>query len=363
MTPASTPHTPRPDPSGRPGPETAAAIDPERPKKTSDPRSSDHAPSEPAPAGHATRLAPSPTGALHLGNARTFLVNWALARQRGWAILYRLEDLDDARNKPGAAERLADSLRWLGLDWDRETPPQSADPEPYLAAMRALADAGRVFPCDLTRKQIEEAAAAPHAGEGETRYPPELRPAHLPRAFTDEGTNWRFLAPDRNVPFTDELEGPQSFNPHREVGDFVVWTRRACPSYQLAVALDDHRHGVTHIVRGRDLLPSTARQRLIREALGLAPEPDHYHLPLVVGPDGRRLAKRHGDTRLERYRDDRAVPPERVVGLLATWSGVAAERTPMTAAEFAERFDPASMPRADAVYTEEDDHWLRTGSS
>jgi len=358
VTPASTPHTPRPDPGPRPGPLAAAATGPQRPKKSLDPRAQ-----APDSAGHVTRLAPSPTGALHLGNARTFLVNWALARQRGWSILYRLEDLDDARNKPGAAERLAGALRWLGLDWDRETPPQSADQAPYLDAMRALAAEGRVYPCDLSRKEIEAASTAPHAGEGEPRYPPGLRPAERPDAFTDEGTNWRFVTPDRDVAFTDESEGPQTFNPQREVGDFVVWTRRACPSYQLAVALDDHRHGVTHIVRGRDLLPSTARQRLLREALALAPEPEHLHLPLVVGPDGRRLAKRHGDTRLDRYRDDAAVPPERVVGLLARWSGASADRTPMTAAEFAERFDLASMPREDAVFTEEDDHWLRTGSS
>jgi len=353
VTPASTPHTT----PARPAPPQEPAAGPVTPAHAQKKIPQDQ------PARPATRLAPSPTGALHLGNARTFLINWAVARQRDWTILYRLEDLDDARNKPGAADNLAAALRWLGIDWDRETPPQSADPEPYTSAMQTLARAGCVYPCDLSRKEIEEATAAPHQGEGESRYPPELRPADRPRDFTDEGTNWRFVTPDRDVSFTDELEGPQSFNPASEVGDFIVWTRRACPSYQLAVAVDDHRQGVTHILRGRDLLPSTARQSLLREALGLSPEPAHLHVPLVVGPDGRRLAKRHGDTRLDRYRLELKIPPERAVGLLARWSGVTTERAPMTAAEFAERFDPASMPREDAVFTEEDDHWLRTGSS
>jgi glutamyl-tRNA synthetase len=311
-----------------------------------------------------TRLAPSPTGALHLGNARTFLVTWALARRAGWHVVLRIEDLDGPRVKPEAVQGCIDTLAWLGLDWDEGPLTQSETPEPHALAMRRLAAQGLVYPCELTRAEIEAAASAPHAPEPdgagrESRFPPELRPSDIgPRAFDDPHTNWRFVVPDETVVFEDRFAGPQSIRPASSVGDFVVWTKRGQPAYQLAVVVDDERQGVTEVVRGDDLLDSAARQILLARALGLPRQPTQTHLPLVLGPDGRRLAKRHGDTRLDTYRAS-GVPPQRVVGLVAYWSGVAPTRRPMDALAFCERFDLASMPREPVTCTEEDDRWLR----
>lgn len=322
-------------------------------------------PSTPAP-GHVsqsptTRLAPSPTGALHLGNARTFLVNWALARRNNWKIIMRIEDLDGPRIKEHAADEVLNTLSWLGLDWDSGPTWQSHDLAPYRRAMRALARDGRVFACELTRGQIEAAASAPQeGGPAESRFPRELRPEIFPREFEDAPdapTNWRFVVPDEPVAFTDAIHGPLSLSPADTVGDFVVWTKRSAPSYQLAVVVDDARQGVTHVVRGDDLLDSTPRQILLYRALGLREPAVWMHLPLVVGEDGRRLAKRHGDTRLHAYRD-RGVAPERIIGLLAYWSGVSGERRAMTLAEFCDEFDLARMPRRRSVFTREDEAWL-----
>ena len=312
-----------------------------------------------------TRLAPSPTGALHLGNARTFLVNWAIARQRGSRIVLRIEDLDGPRVKAGAVESCIQTLRWLGIDWDEGPWTQSDDLRPHAGAMERLAAAGLTYPCELTRAQIEEAASAPHEAGGvgtESRFSPELRPAGVgPRGFDDPSTNWRLVVPEGSVGFTDGFVGTVRQAPAETVGDFVIWTKRGQPAYQLAVVVDDHRQGVTQVVRGDDLLDSAARQLLLYRALGYHPEPAYTHLPLVVGPDGRRLAKRHGDTRVAAYRGTGS-PAERVVGLLGYWCGISPTRAAMSADEFCAGLDLASMPRDRVVFSEEDDRWLRDGS-
>lgn len=306
-----------------------------------------------------TRLAPSPTGSLHLGNARTFLANWALARRGGWKILLRVEDLDGPRVKPEAVAGLEDTLRWLGLDWDEGPLVQSQDLAPYRAAMKLLAESGAAFPCALTRGEIERAASAPQEGAHDVRYPASLRPASWERRFAEGETNWRFLAPDIPVAFTDDFYGEQACSVADIVGDFVVWTKRSLPAYQLAVVVDDARQGVTRVVRGDDLLDSAARQLLIYRALGLGPEPRYCHLPLVKGPDGKRLAKRHGESRLDEYRKA-GVPAQAVVGLIAFWCGLRPERAPMTARVFADAFQLGQVPRAPVVFTAEDDAWLRS---
>ena len=311
----------------------------------------------PAMSSRVTRLAPSPTGALHLGNVRTFLINWAMARQDGWAIRMRVEDLDGPRVKSGAAAEMLGTLRWLGIDWDGDTITQSDDLAPYRTAMDALARAGLVYPCDLTRGEIEAAASAPHAGDHETRFPPELRPERFPDRFDDESTGWRFVTRPGTVTIDDRIAGRVRIDPSATVGDFVVWTKRGQPSYQLAVVVDDARQGVTDVVRGADLLDSAARQCRLIEALGLSPVPAYAHLPLVVGPDGRRLAKRHGDTRVSRY-GELGVPPERVIGVIAHWSGAAAERTVMSREAFLDRFRLDTLPRHPVVFTPEDERWL-----
>jgi len=306
-------------------------------------------------------LAPSPTGALHLGNARTFLVNWAVARREGWRIVLRIEDLDGPRVKPGAIDATIETLKWLGMDWDNGPIVQSRDLEPYRAAMRTLAAAGLVYPCELTRAQIEAAASAPQEGTGETPFPASLRPRVTTRDFDDEATNWRFVVPDEVVRFDDEFAGPQERRPASSVGDFVVWTRRGQPSYQLAVVVDDAGQGVTRVVRGDDLIDSAARQTLLYRALGLAGSlPRYAHLPLVVGEDGKRLAKRHGDTRLDTYRAA-GIGAERVIGLVAFWCGVRLDSRPraMTAPEFRDLLDLDTMARGPVVFTQEDDRWLR----
>lgn len=307
-----------------------------------------------------TRLAPSPTGALHLGNARTFLANWALARKNGWRVLLRIEDLDGPRVKPGAAEGLQAALEWLGVDWDEGPLVQSADLAPYRAAMERLAERGLAFPCALTRTQIARASSAPQEGAHELRCDASLRPRAWSRSFGEGELSWRLAVPPGPVAFQDAFYGAQAADVSRIVGDFVVWTKRRTPSYQLAVVVDDHRQGVTRVVRGADLLDSAARQLLLYRALGQAPEPGHCHLPLVVGPDAKRLAKRHGDSRLERYRG-LGVPVEAVIGLLARWCGVregSSERFRLSAAEFRAAFELARVPKEPVVFTLEDDAWL-----
>ncbi|MCA3005277.1 MAG: glutamate--tRNA ligase family protein [Planctomycetaceae bacterium] len=311
-----------------------------------------------APSPGVTRLAPSPTGALHLGNARTFLVTWALARRNGWRIVYRIEDLDGPRVKPEAAQAITDTFRWLGIDWDIGPTIQSDDFGPHRRAMAALAQTARAYPCDLTRSQIEAAASAPQEGSGEVRFPASLRPPVSARPFSDEHTNWRFVTPVGAVHFHDRFAGPHAIDPAAGIGDFVIWTKRGTPSYQLAVVVDDARAGVTEVIRGDDLLDSAARQLLLITALGLSPTPTYTHLPLVVGPDGRRLAKRHGDSRISAYRES-GVPPEAVIGLCAHWCGLTGERIePMTAAHFARSLNLATIPRSPVVFTPEQHQWL-----
>ncbi len=295
---------------------------------------------------------------MHLGNARSFLVNWALARQRGWKIVLRIEDLDTPRVKPGAIDQAIEDLRWLGLDWDDEAPIQSSDLAPYREAMARLAGSGAAYRCELTRGEIEAAASAPNEGEHEQRFPPELRPEKVgPGAFDRGDSNWRLVVDPGEVCFDDAFAGPQRHDLAGTVGDFVVWTKRGQPSYQLAVVVDDARQGVTEVVRGNDLLNSAARQIVLRERLGLGPPPRFWHLPLVRGEDGRRLAKRHGDTRVAHYRG-LGVSVERVLGLLAWWSGVGREPGPISAREFISAFDIRTMPRDDIVFTQGHDQWL-----
>lgn len=316
------------------------------------------------PSPRVTRLAPSPTGALHLGNARTFLCTWALARQRDWRIVLRVEDLDTPRVKPGVIDLTIDLLAWLGMDWDQGPIIQSHEPAPHIAAMQALATQGLVYPCDLSRAQIEQAASAPQEGAHDTPFPASLRPTTIPRRFDDAASSWRLIVRSAHTRFTDAFAGPHSFDVSAIVGDFVVWTRRdpakpGQPAYQLAVVVDDARQGITDVVRGDDLLDSAARQLLLYRALSLQPEPTYWHLPLILGPDGKRLAKRHGDTRLDTYRAQ-GVSPQRVIGLLAHYSGFLPSPRPMPLSEFLERFQITMIPRTPARFTQEHHQWLLT---
>jgi glutamyl-tRNA synthetase len=274
-----------------------------------------------------TRLAPSPTGALHLGNARTFLINWLIARQRGWRILLRIEDLDGPRIKRGADAAAIEDLRWLGLDWDDGVIHQSQRRDAYAAAIHRLLERGLAYPCICTRREAALAASAPHAEDGAEVYPGTCRDRFVSvdeaRAACGREPAIRFRVPAAPITFEDAFRGLVRFDdPPSQLGDFVIAKADGSAAYQLAVVVDDAATGVTQVVRGDDLVDSTPRQMLLYHALQLDMQiPTYTHLPLVVGSDGRRLAKRHGDTRLSYYRAN-GVPPQRVLGLLARWCGL-----------------------------------------
>lgn len=282
-----------------------------------------------------TRLAPSPTGALHLGNARTFALTWALARNEGWEILLRVEDLDVDRVKPGAADDAVRAIAWLGLEHDGAIEMQSASLEPYLAAMRALAARRQVFRCDRSRKDVRLAASAPHVEDGEVRYDPSLRPGTDAWGFTDAHANHRFRCDPAIERVHDELCGAIAFDPGLEVGDFLVWTKLGVPAYQLAVVVDDARHGITDVVRGDDLLASAARQQFLHRGLRTA-APRWWHVPLVHAEDGSRLAKRHGSANPTSLAALQAagVGRERALGLLARLSGFVDRREELSPDDF-----------------------------
>jgi len=308
-----------------------------------------------------TRLAPSPTGALHLGNARTFLVNWLLARKLGWRIILRIEDLDGPRVKKGADQQVIDDLKWLGIDWDEGPIYQSTRQQMYSDAMHRLIDSGHAYACVCSRSEVNQAASAPHPEDGSTVYPRTCRgkfkSLEEARRISGRPAALRFAVPNRIVEFTDGFRGPQRFDVARDLGDFVIAKADGTPAYQLAVVVDDAQMQVSEVVRGDDLIDSTPRQILLYEALGLRESiPNYYHLPLVIGPDGRRLAKRHGDTRLSYYRG-LGVSPRRVLTLLARWCGIAGEVN--TINELMDRFDPARLPAVAIVFATKDDQFLR----
>lgn len=268
------------------------------------------------------RLAPSPTGAQHVGNARTFLVAWLDARCRDSELLLRIEDLDTPRTKPWASEQIFEDLLWLGLAWDARVPDSSRRTDRYEEILAQLRRHERVYPCTCTRSEIEQASSAPHESvlDGMV-YPGTCRDRTVAdaRDLESQGIRyaWRFRMPAGMQTWRDELHGPQSLDPSQQLGDFIVARSYGPAAYQLAVVVDDHDQGVTRVVRGDDLIYSTYRQLALYAALDWQP-PEYLHVPLVVGSDGKRLAKRHGDTRLSSLREQN-VAPERLVGYLA-WS-------------------------------------------
>lgn len=298
------------------------------------------------------RLAPSPTGLLHLGHARSFLLAWWSARARGGGVRLRLEDLDAARVRAEYVESCLSDLEWLGLDWDGPVRRQSEDTVALEQACEALVAAGRAYPCVCTRAEIA-AVAAPHAGELETRYPGTCsgRWASASAARADSGREpaLRLGVEPGPVEFVDALHGPQVFDVEGSVGDFPIRRRDGVFAYQLAVVVDDHEAGVTEVLRGDDLLPSTARQLLVQRALGLS-SPAWVHVPLVLDAGGDRLAKRRDSFALARLREAGA-DPRAVVAWAARSAG---QEVPALARadEVRAHFDLARLPEAPAVITD-----------
>lgn len=292
------------------------------------------------------RLAPSPTGFLHLGHARTFWIAHQRALDCGGTLVLRVEDLDRARCKTEFTRALFEDLRWFGIHW-QEGPDcggafgpyvQSERLELYRAAFEKLQNLGAVYPCTCSRKDIQQALQAPHAEDDEPIYPGTCRERYVSR-FTDYALadvsianrqspigspqspianrpsptaerkmNWRFRVPDGEVvSFVDGGFGPQRFTAGKDLGDFVVWRQDGFPSYQLAVVVDDAAMQITEVVRGADLLRSTARQLLLYRALGW-PAPALYHCPLMTDEAGQRLAKRHDALSLQALRGQGLTP-------------------------------------------------------
>ncbi len=300
------------------------------------------------------RLAPSPTGAQHVGNARTYLIAWLAARARPGTLALRIEDIDSPRVKAGAAVEAQTDLRWLGLDWDGEAVVQTLRLHLYEAALERLKQTECVYPCTCTRSDIAAAASAPHAEHEGPTYPGTCahRSAVDAAALVANGQPfaWRFRVTESPA-FVDGFLGETRIDLRQLGGDFVVWKSAGTPAYQLAVVVDDAAMQITEVVRGDDLLPSTPRQLLLYEALGWPP-PRFTHVPLVVGEDGRRLAKRHGDTRLATLRDV-GVKPEALVGLLAWSCGWLDQPTSISPRELLGLFRLDTIPRRPFVLTTE----------
>lgn len=295
---------------------------------------------------HRGRFAPSPTGRLHLGNAWAAVLGWLWARSQGGEFLLRVEDLDTARARPELTNTLLADLGWLGLTFDGAPVFQSRRPELYWAAFDRLRASGRVYPCFCTRGEIVRAVSAPHgpADEG-PRYPGTCLVLSAEQSAERARTRppaWRFHPREGLIEVNDLLHGTFVQDVAEEVGDFVVLRNDGVPSYQLAVVVDDAEMGVTHVLRGDDLLGSTPRQMQLCETLGL-PVPGYAHVPLLLGPDGKRLAKRAGTPSLADLRE-RGVAPERLVGLLAGWAGLGDGR-PLALRALVSRFVLDRLPR------------------
>jgi glutamyl-tRNA synthetase len=290
---------------------------------------------------------------MHLGNARTALLAWLHCRAAQGTFLLRIEDLDAARCRPELADELMRDLEYLGLTWDEAPVRQSQRGEAYRAALDALERDGQLYPCFCTRAEIARAASAPHgATDDGPRYPGTCRSlSEAEGTARTRAPALRFRAPPGEATFTDGVHGGFSQDVQAQVGDFVVRRNDGVASYQLAVVVDDADSAVTDVLRADDLLGSTPRQLLLYQALG-RPAPRFAHVPLLMGDDGKRLAKRDGVFAIAELRR-LGVPAERVVGLLALWSGLSSGE-PAAARELASRFELARVSTAPVVARQAD---------
>lgn len=299
------------------------------------------------------RFAPSPSGRMHLGNAFSCLLAWLSARSAGGRIILRQEDLDPARCRREYADQLEDDLRWLGLDWDaggNQGGPgyyQSNRRDLYAHYLQTLEEQGLLYPCFCSRGELH-APSAPHASDGTLLYAGTCRwltaEERMARARLRR-PSLRIRVPDREVAFTDGLQGRYAENLARDCGDFILRRSDGVHAYQLAVVVDDALMGVNQVVRGRDLLSSTPRQLWLQERLGFS-HPAYYHVPLLLSADGRRLSKRDGDLDLGAIRAS-GQRPEAVIGRLACWAGLLDQAEAVSARELVPLFGWEKVKKED----------------
>ena len=272
---------------------------------------------------------------MHLGNVFAALLAWLSVRSRDGEMVLRMEDLDTQRTSADFAAVLREDLAWLGLDYDRETPPQSLRTEAYDEAFRTLEEKGLIYPCYCTRSQLHS-VNAPHLSDGTYVYPGTCR--HLTpeqREAFGRKPAWRVKVPQRVWQVEDRVQGRYSLDLSTDCGDMVVRRADGVYVYQLAVTVDDGEAGVTEVVRGMDLLSSAPRQMYLQELLGL-PHPEYAHVPMLLAPDGRRLSKRDRDLDLGELR--RRVTAEQLLGILAHSAGILDRPGPISARELAKEF-------------------------
>lgn len=295
------------------------------------------------------RFAPTPSGRMHLGNVFSALLAWLSVRSQNGEMVLRMEDLDTQRTSAEFAQTLRDDLRWLGLTYDRETPPQSRRSDTYDLYFERLQERGLLYPCYCTRSQLHS-VNAPHLSDGTYVYPGTCRNmTREEREKMNRAPAWRVMVPDRLWRFHDRVQGEYELNLATECGDMVVRRADGVYVYQLAVTVDDGEAGVTEVVRGMDLLSSAPRQMYLQELFGF-PHPGYAHVPMLLAPDGRRLSKREKDLDLGQLQ--LRLRPEQVLGSLAYAAGIIDVREPVSAAELVGEFSWEKIT-GEAIYLNE----------
>lgn len=295
------------------------------------------------------RFAPTPSGRMHLGNVFSALLAWLSVRSQNGEMVLRMEDLDTQRTSAEFAQTLRDDLRWLGLTYDRETPPQSQRSDTYDLYFERLREMELLYPCYCTRSQLHS-VNAPHLSDGTYVYPGTCRNmTREEREKMNRAPAWRVMVPDRVWSFTDRVQGYYELNLATECGDMVVRRADGVYVYQLAVTVDDGEAGVTEVVRGMDLLSSAPRQMYLQELFGF-PHPGYAHVPMLLAPDGRRLSKREKDLDLGQLQ--LRLRPEQVLGSLAYAAGIIDVREPVSAAELVGEFSWEKIT-GEAIYLNE----------
>ena len=292
------------------------------------------------------RFAPTPSGRMHLGNVFAALIAWVSVRSKNGEMVLRMEDLDTQRTSGEFAAVLRDDLAWLGLDYDRETPPQSQRSEVYDRYFEKLREMGLLYPCFCTRSQLHS-VNAPHLSDGTYVYAGTCRNlTQAQRAAFDRKPAWRVMVPDKLWQLEDLVQGSYQLNLATDCGDMVVRRADGVYVYQLAVTVDDGEAGVTEVVRGMDLLSSAPRQMYLQELFGF-PHPVYGHVPMLLAPDGRRLSKRDRDLDLGQLRQ--RITPEKLIGTLAFAAGLIDRSTPISARELAAEFSWEKL-RGDSIF-------------